>query len=62
MTEGLPAAAASFIIAIAAPNMFRSSTPSASPKPGSSLPSAASATLTTVRVSVLPGEPDPPYD
>ena len=27
MTEGRPAAAASFIIAIAAPNMFRSSTP-----------------------------------
>jgi putative transposase len=47
MTEGLPAAAASFIIAIAAPNMFRSSTPSVSPQPGSSLPSAASATLTT---------------
>ena len=62
MTEGLPAAAASFIIAIAAPSMFRSSTPSVSPQPGSSLPSAASATLTTVRVSVLPGEPDPPYD
>ena len=41
MTEGRPAAAASFIIAIAAPNMFRSSTPSGSPKPGSSLPSAA---------------------
>ena len=45
MTEGLPAAAASSIIAIAAPNMFRSSTPSGSPKPGSSLPSAASATI-----------------
>ena len=38
------------------------STPSASPKPGSSLQSAVSATVTTVRVSVLPGEPDPPYD
>ena len=43
MTEGRPAAAASSIIAIATPNMFRSSTPSGSPKPGSSLPSAASA-------------------
>ena len=43
MTEGLPAAAASSITAIAASNMFRSSTPSVSPKPGSSLPSAASA-------------------
>ena len=32
MTEGLPAAPASFITAIAAPNMFRSSIPSASPK------------------------------
>ena len=34
MTEGRPAAAASFIIATAAPNMFRSRTPSGSPKPG----------------------------
>ena len=33
MIEGLPAAAASSIIAIAAPNMFRSNTPSGSPKP-----------------------------
>ena len=46
MTEGLPAAPASFITAIPAPNMFRSSTPSASPKLGSSLQSAASATFT----------------
>ena len=37
MTEGLPAAAASSIIAIAAPNMFRSNTPSGSPKPESNL-------------------------
>ena len=62
MTEGLLAAAASSIIAIAAPNMFRSNTPSGSPKLESSLPSAASATLTTVRVSVLPKGLDPPYD
>ena len=41
------------------PNTSPSDTPSVSPKPGSSLPSAASATLTTVRVSVLPGGLDP---
>ena len=43
MTEGLPAAPASSIIAIAAANMSRSSTPSALPKPGSSPLSEASA-------------------
>jgi hypothetical protein len=36
MTEGPPAKPASPIIAIAASNMFRSSTLSVSPKPGSS--------------------------
>ena len=55
MTEGLPPAPASFITAIAAPNMFRSSTPSASSKLGSSLQSAASATLTTALAETING-------
>ena len=42
--------------ASAAANMFRSSTPSASPKPESSPPSAASATHTIVRMPAQPGE------
>ena len=41
------AAAASFTTAIGAPSTFRSATPSASPRPASSLRSAASATPTT---------------
>ena len=41
MTEGPPVGAASSITAIAEPNIFRSSTPSVSPKRGSSLRSAA---------------------
>jgi hypothetical protein len=47
MTEGPPAAAASSIIATAASNVFRSSTPSTWPKLESNPPSATSTTLAT---------------
>jgi len=54
--------AGSCTTAIEAANTSAFDTPSAWPRRASSPPWAAWATLTTVRVSVLPGEPDPSYD